>query len=191
LNDYSQLPSDLPIPEADGAANHLPGRAVPHLRLPSTTGADVGLAELGPGRTVLYVYPMTGRPGVDLPSGWDDIPGARGCTPESCGFRDHYADLLDAGAARVFGASSQDVDYQRELVERLGLPFAMLSDPTLNLAAELGLPTFEADGLTLFKRVTLVIRDGVIEHVFYPIFPPDQHAQQVLSWLRSQPVAAG
>jgi peroxiredoxin len=188
VNDYGQLPSDLPIPEDDGAANHLPGRTAPHLRLASTTGADVALDELAPGRTVLYIYPMTGRPGIDLPSGWDDIPGARGCTPEACGFRDHYADLRAAGAAGVFGLSSQDRDYQREVVERLALPFAMLSDPTLSLAAALGLPTFEVDGRPLYKRLTLVIRDGVIEHVFYPIFPPDGHAQQVLNWLRSQPV---
>ncbi len=191
MTDFRQLPADLPVPEDDGATAHLPGRPAPGLVLLSTAGENVALDQFGPGRTVLYVYPLSGRPGTDLPSGWDEIPGARGCTPEACGFRDHYADLLDAGAARVFGASSQDVDYQRELVERLGLPFAMLSDPTLSLATELGLPTFEADGLTLFKRVTLVIRDGVIEHVFYPIFPPDQHAGQVLSWLRSQPVAAG
>jgi peroxiredoxin len=190
VTDYNQLPPDLPVPKDDGAADHLPGRPAPRLTLPSTAGADVALDELGPGRTIIYLYPMTGRPGVDLPTGWDDIPGARGCTPESCGFRDHYADLLDAGAARVFGASSQDLDYQCEAVERLALPFAMLSDPSLRLARELDLPTFEADGKTLFARLTLVIRDGEIEHVFYPIFPPDQHAQQVLDWLWSHPVAA-
>ena len=191
MSDYNQLPSDLPVPEDDGAADHLPGRLAPRLTLPSTAGEDVALDALGPGRTVIYIYPMTGRPGVDLPAGWDDIPGARGCTPESCGFRDHYAALLDAGAVRVFGASSQDLDYQREAVERLELPFAMLSDPALSLARELQLPTFEADGNTLFARLTLVIRDGVIEHVFYPIFPPNEHAEQVLTWLRAQPASVG
>jgi peroxiredoxin len=189
VTDFSQLPAELPVPEDDGATDHLPGHPAPRVVLLSTAGENVALDQLGPGRTVLYIYPLSGRPGTDLPTGWDDIPGARGCTPEACGFRDHYAELLDAGAARVFGASSQDVDYQRELVERLRLPFAMLSDLTLSLAAELRLPTFDVDGLTLFKRVTLVLRDGVIEHVFYPIFPPDQHAQQVLDWLRSHPVA--
>ena len=190
MTDFSQLPAELPVPEDDGATDHLPGHPAPRVVLLSTAGENVALDQLGPGRTVLYIYPLSGRPGTDLPTGWDDIPGARGCTPEACGFRDHYAELLDAGAARVFGASSQDVDYQRELVERLRLPFAMLSDLTLSLAAELGLPTFDVDGLTLFKRVTLVLRDGVIEHVFYPIFPPDRHAEQVLDWLRSHPVAA-
>jgi peroxiredoxin len=146
------------------------------------------LDELGAGRTVLYLYPMTGRPDVDLPAGWDGIPGARGCTPEACDFRDHHADLLAAGATGVFGISSQDTDYQREVVERLRLPFAMLSDPQLSLAENLGLPTFGVGDLTLFKRITLIASDGVIEHVFYPVFPPDRHAQQVLTWLRAHPV---
>jgi peroxiredoxin len=132
---------------------------------------------------VVYLYPRTGRPGTDSPAGWDLIPGARGCTPEACGFRDHYQDLLAAGAASVFGLSSQDTGYQREAVERLHLPFPMLSDPALSLAGALHLPTFPAGGMTLYKRLTLILRDGVIEHVFYPVFPPDQHAQQVLSWL--------
>ncbi len=186
MDDYSHLPSELPVPEDDGAANQLSGRPVPRLRLTSTAGEDVALDEFGAGRTVLYVYPMTGRPGTALPTGWDDIPGARGCTPEACGFRDHFADLRQAGADRVFGLSSQDVDYQREVVERLALPFAMLSDPALSLARDLGLPTFSTGELTLYKRLTLVIHDGVIEHVFYPIFPPDQHAGEVLAWLRGR-----
>ncbi len=143
------------------------------------------LGQLGPGRTVLYVYPLTGRPDVDLPEGWDTIPGARGCTTEACDFRDHHADLLAAGAARVFGLSSQDGDYQREVVGRLRLPFAMLSDTQLALAETLRLPTFRATGMTLFKRLTLVISDATIEHVFYPVFPPNEHAQQVLAWLLS------
>ena len=185
--DYLSLPPDLPVPQDDGAADHLPGRAVPHLALPSTGGEMVYFDALGPGRTVLYIYPLTGRPGTDLPEGWDLIPGARGCTPEACGFRDHYDDLLAAGAARVYGLSSQDTAYQREAATRLYLQFQMLSDPALSLASALGLPTFQAGGQTLYKRLTLIITDGVVEHVFYPVFPPDQHAQQVLSWLRDSP----
>ena len=181
------LPPGLPVPEDDGAADHLPGRPMPALTLPATDGSQVQLAALGAGRTVIYLYPMTGRPGVDLPAGWDDIPGARGCTPESCGFRDLMADLAGAGAARVFGLSSQSTGYQREAVSRLHLPFSMLSDERLALAGALGLPTFQAGGMTLYRRLTMIITDGVIEHVFHPIFPPDQHAQEVLDWLRAHP----
>ena len=182
--DLLRLPEDLPVPVDDGAASHLPGRAMPALSLPATDGRQVALDALGSGRTVVYIYPMTGRPGVDLPEGWDDIPGARGCTPESCGFRDLHAELLAAGAARVFGLSSQTSDYQREAVERLHLPFAMLSDEHMALVGALGLPTFTVAGMTLYRRLTMIISDGVIEHVFYPIFPPNQHAQEVLDWLR-------
>ncbi len=128
MTDLSQLPEDLPVPEDDGAADHLLGQPIPRLRLPSSTGRTVALDDLGPGRTILYVYPLTGRPDIDLPDGWDNIPGARGCTTEACDFRDHYSDLLDAGAAAVFGLSSQDSGYQREIVERLRLPFEMPSD---------------------------------------------------------------
>jgi len=177
---------NLPVPEDDGAAGHLPGTPVPPLELHATGGATVRVDALGPGRTVIYVYPLTARPGTDPPDGWDEIPGARGCTPEACSFRDHHQDLLAAGAAGVFGLSSQDVDYQREVVERLHLPFQMLSDPDRSLAHALGLPTFEAGGLTLHKRLTLIIRDGVVEHAFYPVFPPGEHAQQVLAWLRGE-----
>ncbi|MFD7501728.1 redoxin family protein [Streptomyces sp. NPDC059850] len=187
MNDYLSLPAELPVPEDDGAAAHLPGTPVPPLELRGSGDTTVRLDALGAGRTVIYVYPLTGRPGTDLPEGWDAIPGARGCTPEACGFRDHYQELLAAGAVRVFGLSSQDTDYQREVVERLHLPFDMLSDPPLSLAGALDLPTFEAAGLTLYKRLTLIIRDGVIEHVFYPVFPPNDHADQVLAWLRDTP----
>lgn len=188
--DYLTLPADLPVPEDDGAADHLPGMKVPSLALLDTAGRTIRLDELGSRRTVVYVYPLTGRPGTDLPEGWNSIPGARGCTPESCGFRDHFQDLLEAGAGRVYGLSSQDTDYQREVVERLGLPFDMLSDPALDLADTLGLPTFEVEGMRLFRRLTLVLRAGVIEHVFYPVFPPNEHAQQVLTWLRENPLQA-
>jgi peroxiredoxin len=181
--DYLSLPTNLPVPEDDGAAEHLPGRNVPRVALPSTGGETIMIDALGKSRTVIYVYPLTGRPGTDLPEGWDSIPGARGCTPESCGFRDHYSALLNAGARRVFGLSSQETDYQQEVVQRLDLPFEMLADPTLKLASELGLPTFEAGGRTLYKRLTLIVRGGLIEHVFHPVFPPDEHAEQVLDWL--------
>jgi peroxiredoxin len=186
MSSHETLPADLPVPEDDGAAAHLPGTRMPDLQLRATGGATVRLDALGAGRTVIYIYPLTGRPGTDLPDGWDAIPGARGCTPEACAFRDHYQDLRAAGAAEVFGLSSQDTDYQREAVDRLHLPFRMLSDPAHDLARALGLPTFEAGGRTLYKRLTLVIRDGVVEHAFYPVFPPNEHAQRVLTWLRDQ-----
>jgi len=185
MSNLNEMSAGLPVPDDDGAADHLPGLAAPHVTLPSTSGENVALDDLGPGRTVLYVYPLTGRPDRDLPNGWDSIPGARGCTPEACDFRDHHEELLAAGATRVFGVSAQDTDYQREVVDRLRLPFAMLSDSELRLAEVLRLPTFEAGGTTLFKRITLVVRDGVVEHVFYPVFPPGAHAQEVLAWLRS------
>ncbi|MGW6500635.1 MerR family transcriptional regulator [Nonomuraea angiospora] len=188
MTDYASLPADLPVPEDDGAAAHLPGMKAPHLEFQGTDGATICLDALGAGRTVIYIYPLTGRPGTDLPDGWDSIPGARGCTPEACGFRDHHQDLLAAGAAGVFGLSSQDTDYQREVVERLHLPFQMLSDPARSLGQALDLPTFEAGGRTLYKRLTLILRDDAIEHVFYPIFPPNEHAAQVLAWLRDNPL---
>lgn len=184
MTDLTTLPPDLPVPVDDGAAGHLPGAQIPKVELRANDASDVRLDLLGPGRTVLYVYPLSGQPGVALPDGWDAVPGARGCTPEACGFRDHHHDLIAAGAARVYGLSSQDSDYQQELVRRLHLPFLLLSDPALEVAAALGLPTFEAGGRTLYKRLTLVIRDSTVEHVFYPIFPPSEHAGQVLAWLR-------
>ncbi|MEV7418318.1 MerR family transcriptional regulator [Streptomyces sp. NPDC089919] len=189
--DHTRLPEGLPVPADDGAADHLPGLPLPPLELAATSGGPVRLAELGPGRTVLYLYPLTGRPDRDLPEGWEAIPGARGCTPEACDFRDHHQDLLAAGAAGVYGLSSQDTPYQQEVTERLRLPFAMLSDPGFALAGELRLPTFEASGSRLYKRLTMIVRDGAVEHVFYPVFPPDEHARQVLSWLRAHPADGG
>lgn len=185
--DYLGLPPDLPVPADDGAARHLPGRAMPAITLSRSDGGEAGLADLGGGRTVLYLYPMTGRPGTALPAGWNEIPGARGCTPESCGFRDHYAELQAAGAARVFGMSSQSSDYQREAAERLHLPFPMLSDEALAVADALGLPTFTVDGMRLYRRLTMIVSGGTIEHVYYPVFPPGQHAAEVLEWLREHP----
>ena len=186
MTDPTALPADLPVPEDDGAADHLPGLALPPVELPSTAGGTVALDRLGSGRprTVLYVYPMTGRPGAALPEGWDSIPGARGCTPEACAFRDHHVDLVAAGAD-VYGLSSQSSADQAEAAERLHLPFPLLSDEDVRLAEPpLGLPTFEAGGRLRYKRLTLVIGAGRIEHVFYPIFPPDAHAAEVLAWLR-------
>jgi peroxiredoxin len=180
------LPPDLPRPADDGGADHLNGARLPSWALPATAGDDVDLAALD-GRTVVYAYPWTGRPGEPLlVDDWDLIPGARGCTPETCGFRDHHAELAAAGA-RVFGLSTQDTDYQRELAERLGLPFPILSDAGLELTEALGLPTFEAAGMKLLRRLTLLARDSEIEHVWYPVFPPDRHAGEVLDWLRANP----
>ncbi|GAB3044001.1 hypothetical protein GCM10027052_27750 [Parafrigoribacterium mesophilum] len=187
MSNLLELPPDLPVPQDDGAADHLAGFPAPQVSLPSTAGESVALDDLGPGRTVLFVYPMTGRPGATLPEGWDAIPGARGCTSEACDFADQHAELIDAGASAVFGISARDIDYQHEAADRLRLPYALLSDADLQLAKHPGLPTFEAGGLTLFKRLTLVVRDGVIEHVFYPVFPPNEHAAQVLAWLRAHP----
>ncbi len=186
--DFTRLPDDLPVPVDDGAADHLPGTAMPAVTLTSTGGSRVRLAELGSGRTIIYIYPLTGRPGVDLPTGWDEIPGARGCSTEACDFRDHFQLLRAAGATSVYGLSSQDTEYQREAVERLSLPFSVLSDGDFSLGTALSLPTFTASGAgRLYKRLTLIVRDGAIEHVFYPIFPPNTHAQQVLAWLGANP----
>ena len=176
-----ELPNDLPVPEDDGAADHLPGMRLPSVPLASTSGEIVDLSAL-PGRTVVYCYPMTGRPDRSLPAGWDEIPGARGCTPQSCSFRDHHAELRSLGAS-VFGSSTQDTEYQREAATRLHLPFALLSDSDLAFAGALGLPTFEVDGMVLLKRLTLVIDEGWIEKVFYPVFPPDRSAEEVVEWL--------
>lgn len=180
------LPADLPVPQDDGAAEHLLGTRWPAIELGATDGRMVRL-DTTPGRTVVYAYPRTGEPGKPLfTDDWDQIPGARGCTPESCGFRDHHAELEAAGAG-VYGLSTQDTGYQREMVTRLGLPFPVLSDEHLELTRALRLPTFQAAGQTLLKRLTLLLADGTIERVWYPVFPPDSHAQEVLRWLRQHP----
>ncbi|WP_427868674.1 peroxiredoxin [Leucobacter luti] len=187
MSDYTTLPEGLPVPADDGATDHLIRKAMPPILLPSTEGALVNLSELGEGRTILYFYPLSGRPGEDLPEGWDAIPGARGCATEACSFRDHFAELIEAGAADVYGVSSQDPEYQGELAERLDLPFAMLSDESLALADAMRLPTFSAPGHErLYARCTLVVTDGRIEQVFYPVFPPNEHAEEVLAWLRGR-----
>jgi peroxiredoxin len=180
--DYSRLPTDLPIPEDDGAADHLAGMAFPMVRLPSTLGESTNLAEAAQGRLVAYAYPRTGTPGEASPDGWDDIPGARGCTPQSCAYRDSLAEFSTLGAA-VIGISAQSPEEQREFAEREHIPFPLLSDSDLTLARELGLPTFEAAGMTLYKRLTLVGEAGKIVKAFYPVFPPDRNAAAVLTWL--------
>ena len=176
-----EVPQGRPEPEDDSACDHLPGMRMPSVSLMSTEGYPVDLSTLT-GTTVVYCYPLTGKPDQDLPPGWDGIPGARGCTPQSCAFRDHHAELKELGA-RVFGLSSQDTAYQREAAGRLHLPFPLLSDENLEFARALGLPTFEAEGMILIKRLTLVIERGEIEHVFYPVFPPGRNAEEVVRWL--------
>jgi peroxiredoxin/DNA-binding transcriptional MerR regulator len=184
------LPENLPVPVDDGSAVHLVGQTLPHLSLSSTNGGRVTLDESHKGRWLIFVYPTTGVPGVDMPRGWDEIPGARGCTPEACGFRDNFAGLLNSGLDAIYGLSSQASEYQQELVVRLQLPYAMLSDPTIALRKKLTLPTFKAGGSKFYKRLTLVIRGKTIEHVFFPIFPPNEHATNVLSWIRDNPTTA-
>jgi peroxiredoxin len=182
MENLHELPESLPVPTDDGACDHLPGMRLPPVTLPSTAGERVDLSGL-PDRTVVYCYPRTGRPDEDLPQGWDEIPGARGCTPQSCAFRDHHAELQALGT-RVFGLSTQSTEYQREAAGRLHLPFGLLSDEGLTFAKALGLPTFEVEGMTLIKRLTLIVNDGWIEKVFYPVFPPDENAEEIVRWLR-------
>lgn len=185
--DFHALPPDLPVPVDDGAADHLAGMRVPALALRSTTGGDTDLAETAAqaGSLVLYVYPRTGTPGEPSPDGWDSIPGARGCTPQSCAFRDHHAELRALGAD-VLGLSAQPPEEQAAFAAREHLPFALLSDPTLELAAALRLPTFEAGGMRLYKRITLVVQNEAIVKAFYPVFPPDRNAADVVAWLRER-----
>jgi len=184
------LPEDLPAPQDDGAARHLPGRTLPSLPFEATDGSHHHhLDQVSTGRWVLFLYPLTGDPGIDMPRGWDQIPGARGCSQEACSFRDNLAALQEHGAQQVLALSSDAVQYQQDLVRRLHLPYPMLSDPELSLAAALDLPVFEANGWTLYKRLTLVIDGATIKHVFYPVFPPGSHADEVLDWLRANPVA--
>jgi peroxiredoxin len=184
-DDLYRLPADLPVPVDDGAARHLPGRRLPALALASTAGRQVRLDALGAAWTVLFCYPRTGRPDEPGPPDWDAIPGARGCTPQSCSYRDHHAELRALGA-QVFGVSTQTTAYQQEMAERLHLPYEVLSDAEFRLTDALALPTFEAGGMRLLKRLTLLVRDGSIEACFYPVFPPDADAQRVVGWLRER-----
>ena len=181
------LPANLPRPKDDGGAKHLTGMALPDLELPSTSNRRVNLSKITAPRIVIYCYPMTGQPGKAVPAGWDDIPGARGCTPETCGFRDHHKDLAKLHA-EVFGVSTQSTAYQQEMVKRLEVPFEVLSDERMAFTHALKLPTFTIDGMTLIKRLTLIVRDKKIEKVFYPVFPPDRHAEEVIAWLKGRPI---
>lgn len=177
------LPAGLPAPEDDGAADHLRGMRLPDVALTATDGGTVSLARVT-GRTVVYAYPRTGEPGQPgLTPDWDAIPGARGCTPQACDFRDHHADLKARGVTRIYGLSTQTSAYQREAAERLHLPFPLLADPHRAFTMAARLPVFAAGGQVLLARLTLVIDDGVVSHLFYPVFPPDRSARQVLAWL--------
>jgi peroxiredoxin len=189
LADFRDLPADLPIPVDDGAADHLLGTDVPGVVLASSLGGEVDLAEAADGLLVVYVYPRTGRPGEPLPDGWDEIPGARGCTPQSCSFRDHVRELAAHGAA-VMGVSAQSPGEQLEFAQREHIPYPLLSDTALQLGAALRLPTFETAGMRLYRRLTFIARGGRIVKVFYPVFPPQQNATDVLAWL-SQPPPVG
>jgi peroxiredoxin len=181
------LPAGLPEPIDDGACNHLTSMTMPDLALPATSGQLIHLATGRMPRTVIYCYPMTGQPGKPLPDGWDEIPGARGCTPQACSFRDHHRELLEKGAA-VFGLSTQSTTYQQEATSRLHLPFDLLSDEKYELCDALQLPTFVMENRRLIKRLTLIVRNNKIEKVFYPVFPPDQHAAEILRWLEENPL---
>jgi peroxiredoxin len=184
LRNPLELPDNLPAPKDDGGAKHLSGTKLPAIALLSTDGSRVDLSKVG-GCSVVYCYPRTGQPGKALPTGWDEIPGARGCTPQSCSFRDYFSELQKVGVDHLYGLSTQDTDYQREVVERLHLPFQILTDYELKFARALKLPTFAVDGMELLKRLTLVIDNGTITHVFYPVFPPNESAAEVLGWLQS------
>ena len=180
-----QLPENLPLPVDDGATNHLLGLQLPSIPLMSTAGIVVDLGSIS-GKTIVYCYPRTGKPDADLPKGWNEIPGARGCTPQSCAFRDHYQELQALGAG-CFGLSTQTTEYQQEAVRRLHLPFNLLSDVELAFTNCLQLPTFEIESMTLIKRLTLIVENGRIEKVFYPVFPPEHNAEEVIDWLSQHP----
>ena len=177
-----ELPENLPVPQDDGAAKHLEGISWPDISFSSTNQEQTNLKDPG-GTIVVYVYPMTGRPDTALPDGWDSIPGARGCTPQSCSFRDHHSEL-QALNAQVYGLSSQTTEYQSEAADRLHLPFSLLSDSGFQLKKELKLPTFEVQGKELYKRITIILKENKIVKVFYPVFPPGENADNVIAWLR-------
>ena len=185
-----KLPDNLPVPVDDGGADHLEGTMLPKVTLRATNGEMITLDGIA-SRLAIYVYPMTGRPDRALPKNWEQIPGARGCTPQSCSFRDHYAELgallsTNVESTAVFGLSVQDTDYQNEARSRLHLPFQLLSDKAMQLKATLSLPTMVVAGMELYKRLTMIVENGRIVKVFYPVFPPDKNIDDVLAWLRQQ-----
>jgi peroxiredoxin len=186
MNTPQPVSADLPVPRDDGAARHLAGARMPDISLAAADGSEVNFARLS-GRTVVFAYPRTGEPGKPAPDGWAQIPGASGCTPQSCAFRDHFAELRSKGADQVFGLSVQTTDYQNEAAQRLKLPFPLVSDADFKLARSLKLPMFEAAGMILLKRLALIIDDGVISKVFYRVFPPEKNAEEVLAWLAAHP----
>jgi peroxiredoxin len=181
-----ELPPDLPVPLDDGACDHLTGKPLPPVKLVSSSGRTVDLSNLS-GLTVIYIYPRSGADNSVLPDNWDSIPGARGCTPQSCSFRDHQNELVELGA-RVFGLATQSPEYLRSEVERLELPFELLSDQHLAFKTALSLPVLDvqAAGMTVLKRVTLICNDQEIIKVFYPVFPPNKSAEEVIEWLRAR-----
>jgi len=181
MTSFETMPDHLPKPIDDGACDHLVGMKLPDIDLLATDGSVVNLSAQKR-KTVIYCYPMTGKPGVPLPEGWDDIPGARGCTPQSCAFRDHHAELSALGAD-VFGLSTQNTDYQKEMAERLHLPFLVLSDADFVFCQAMRLPTFEVNGMRLLKRVTMIADKGTIMRVHYPVFPSNSDAAWVISQL--------
>jgi peroxiredoxin len=183
--DYTSLPPDLPVPKNDGAADHLVGMTIPALQLPSSGSDRTDLAALAQGLLVLYIYPRTGTPGRPSPAGWDDIPGARGCTPQSCAYREALAEFEALGAI-LAGLSAQSADEQAEFASREHIPFPLLSDPELELAAAVRLPTFEVEGMALYRRLTLIAEGEAIVKAFYPVFPPNRDAASVLAWLRAR-----
>lgn len=190
MTDPHALPTDVPVPVDDGAADHLTGMRLPWTALPTTSGGAIDLGTAASDAVlVVYVYPATGVPGRPLPDGWDAIPGARGCTPQSCGFRDHARELGQLGAS-VLGLSAQPLAEQREFAARERLPFPLVNDSAFTLADALRLPTFEVDGRRCYRRLTFVAREGRIVKVFYPVFPPQENAAQVVAWLRASATTA-
>lgn len=187
MNEFGGARAGL-VPQDDGAAAHLLGMEVPIIALQATDGTTVNLCS--PGLSVVYAYPRTSPPEGNAIDGWDVIPGARGCTPQSCAFRDHFAELKELGASHLFGLSTQTTEYQREAAERLHLPFPLLSDHSLLLASALNLPTFQAGGMTLLKRLTMIVEAGVIKHVFYPVYPPEKNADAVIRWIKVNRISA-
>ncbi len=186
-NNYKTLPEELPVPIDDGEAAHLEGLQLPDISLPTTSGQHFSFdTNSNPEKLVIYVYPLTGQPDVALPDGWDEIPGTRGCTPQACDFSDHYQQFKNLNT-QVFGLSTQTTEYQSALKNRLHLPFDLLSDSDFKLKKALSLPTFQVGKLILYKRLTLIIENNMIKKVFYPVFPPNQHASQVLDWLKCHP----